>query len=69
MDLERRFSAHGHVIQLWVQITGSGWDIEEELDSEVVHVEHHDDWHRVERAVRLLEMKALGDADHADTAD
>ncbi len=33
----------------------------EALDSAVVHVEHHDDWHRVERAMQILELKARRD--------
>jgi hypothetical protein len=68
MVADRRFSSHGHVVQLGARMTANGWDVQEELDSEIVHVEHHDDWHRVERAIQLLEMKALKDDDHADAS-
>jgi hypothetical protein len=59
MELDREFASHGHVIRLAVEETANGWDVEERCDSAVVHVEHHDDWHRVERAIWLLERETL----------
>jgi hypothetical protein len=58
MLINREFATEGHVIRLAVEQTANGWDVEEQCDSSVVHVEHHDDWHRVERAMWLLEMEA-----------
>jgi hypothetical protein len=59
MTVDRQFSANGHVIQLCVTEAANGWDVHEEVDSAIVHAEHHDDWHRVERAMFMLELKAL----------
>jgi hypothetical protein len=64
----RQFSSHGHTIQVGAQTTASGWDVQEICDSEIVHVGHFDDWHRVERAILLLEMKALKHDDDADAS-
>ena len=58
MVLDRKFATHGHVIRLVVEETAFGWDVQERCDAAVVHVEHHDDWHHVERAMRLLEREA-----------
>jgi ADP-ribosylglycohydrolase len=58
MVVDRQFFAHGHVVRLAVEVAASGWDIQETFDSAIVHVEHHSDWHRVERALWLLEIKA-----------
>lgn len=58
MLIDREFTSDGHVIRLAVEQTAKGWLVEEQRDSAIVHVEHHDDWHRVERAMRRLEMKA-----------
>lgn len=65
--VDRRFFVNGHTIHLGVEPTTSGWDVREECDSALVHVEHHDDWHRVERAMDLLELKANSHDVHADT--
>ena len=58
MVIDREFATHGHVVRLTVEERAGGWDVQEESDSAVVHVKHYDDWHRVERAMRLLEMEA-----------
>jgi hypothetical protein len=59
MSLDRQFATHGHMFRLAVEEKASGWDVQERYDSALVHVEHHDDWHRVERAMWLLEMEAF----------
>jgi hypothetical protein len=59
MVIDREFATDGHVIRLAVEQTANGWDVEQRRDATVVHVEHHDDWHRVERAMRRLEMEVL----------
>jgi hypothetical protein len=58
MLIDRQFSAGGRVVHLIVESTACGWDLQEECDGTVVHVEHHHDWHRIERAMRLLELEA-----------
>jgi len=64
MVIDREFATDGHVIRLAVEQTAKGWDVEEQRDSTTVHVEHHNDWHRVERALRRLEREARRGAAH-----
>ena len=64
--VDRHFCVNGHTIHLGVEQTRNGWDVKEELDSALVHVEHHDDWHRVERPMEILELKADLDGLQAD---
>jgi hypothetical protein len=45
----------GHTRRVTVTRSGVGWEIREERDSEVVRTSRHTDWHRVERALRLIE--------------
>ncbi len=59
MIFDRQLTNRGHTYRLLVTQAIAGWDIKEEQDSVVVHVGHHDDWHRVERALRVFELKAL----------
>ena len=68
MIVEREFSKPGHLVRLGVEKTATGWNVQEEVDSSIVHVEHHDDWHRVERAVWRMEIQALEDGFHACSA-
>ena len=58
MLIDREFTTDGHVIRLAVEQAAKGWNVEEQRDSTIVHVEHHTDWHRVERAMRRLEREA-----------
>ena len=37
---------------------GTGWDVQEEEDSIVIHQVHHDDWHRVEQSIRRFDQVA-----------
>jgi hypothetical protein len=37
--------------------TDTGWEVREELDSEVVRSVHYQDWHRVERARRSITIQ------------
>ena len=57
MLLDRYITAGKHVVHLTIDQSNAGWDVCEELDSTTVHVEHHDDWHRVERAMDRLERE------------
>jgi hypothetical protein len=59
MIIDRELAVDGHVLRLTVEQATIGWDVRQRCDSTIVHVEHHDDWHRVERAVKLLELTAL----------
>ena len=45
----------GHTRRVTVTRSGVGWEIREERDSQVVRTSRHTDWHRVERALRLIE--------------
>jgi hypothetical protein len=57
MITDRELATHGHVVRLAVEETDAGWDVEERRDAAVVHVEHHNDWHRVELAMLRLERE------------
>ena len=46
----------GHIRRVTVTRSGVGWEIREERDSQVVRTSRHTDWHRVERALRLIEV-------------
>jgi hypothetical protein len=59
MILDRQISTEGHIVHLGVALTPSGWNVFEKLDSTTVHVEHHEGWHRVERALDRLELEVL----------
>jgi len=37
-----------------IAATDNGWEVREERDSEVVRKVHYQDWHRVERARRVI---------------
>ncbi len=59
MALNRRLTSHGHVRRLVVMPDPKGWEVLEKEDSEVLMRLHRDDWHRVERDVRLFEIRVL----------
>ncbi|MEO8681892.1 MAG: hypothetical protein ABI665_22790 [Vicinamibacterales bacterium] len=54
-----------HTRRYSIAATKDGWEVREELDSQLVRQVHYQDWHRVERAeqsftVKLRELKAGG---------
>jgi len=57
MVIDRHIPLSGHVIHLAIEQSAVGWEIREEIDSTIVHVEHHNDWQRVEWAVDRLERE------------
>ena len=57
MLLDRHIIAGDHLVHLAIEQSAAGWDVREELDSTTVHVEHHNDWHHVERAMDRLERE------------
>ncbi len=59
MSIIRQFLSDGHDVRLIVEATDRGWDVREQVDASTVHREHHDDWHRVERALYRLEDDVL----------
>lgn len=59
MRLERRLVNSGHVRHLIVSQDTTGWELQEEEDSIVIRHAHLDDWHRVERAVRLFDYESI----------
>ncbi|HVZ20415.1 MAG TPA: hypothetical protein VG871_05100 [Vicinamibacterales bacterium] len=59
MVLAHQFNSEGHVVRLAVEETSTGWDVREELDTRLVHIQHFDDWHRVERSMKLLELDVI----------
>jgi hypothetical protein len=59
MTTERFLINQGHVHHFIVKHDATGWDVCEEEDSTVIRQVHHNDWHRVERAVMLFDHAAL----------
>lgn len=57
--LERYLVNQDHVRHLIVTHDVTGWDVREEEDAVLIHRTHHDDWHRVERAVQLFDQAAI----------
>ncbi|HUK37096.1 MAG TPA: hypothetical protein VLV86_24440 [Vicinamibacterales bacterium] len=57
MLIDRHIATGGHIVHLAIEQSTEGWDVREELDAKTVHVEHHEDWHRVERAMDRLERE------------
>lgn len=59
MHIDRHIPSGDHVVHLSVEQSTTGWDVREDLDTITVHLEHHNDWHRVERAMDRLEIEVL----------
>ena len=57
MLTDRHISTAGHVVHIAIELSTIGWNVREELDSTTVHIEHHNDWHRAERAIDRLERE------------
>ena len=58
MLIDRHIATGNHLVHLAIEQSNIGWDVREELDATTIHVEHYDDWHRVERAMDRLEREA-----------
>jgi hypothetical protein len=57
-------SQAGHTKRFTVTRIAAGWEIREELDSQVVRTVSYMDWHRVERALERFKRQGRpGDAD------
>jgi hypothetical protein len=55
MIFERQRVHEGRVRRLTVENRSGRWNVREEEDATIIRERQHDDWHRVERAVRLFE--------------
>lgn len=51
----------GHIDRVLVSSQARGWEIVAERDSIILMRTHRDDWHRVERDVRLFQMRVYTD--------
>ena len=62
-DLRLQFAEHVKRFSVYTA-TPSGWDVRLEEDSELRHVDHYEDWHRVERALANVkrEIRQLTDS-------
>jgi len=56
MTVDRQIAASGHAVRLTAEHTGNGWDVREEIDRTLIHVEHHQDWKHAEWAMNRLEL-------------
>ena len=58
--LTREYTSAGHVNRITLTKSRTGWDVREERDDTVVKRTHYSDWHRVERAIQVFELKTSG---------
>ena len=59
MSLNRDLTNDGHVHRFVVTQNHKGWEVREEEDSIILRAAHREDWHRVERDIRLFDIRAL----------
>ncbi len=57
--MTRELTQAGRVKRVTVTRGAVGWDVREELDSEVVRQTRYTDWHRVERAIRAFDRQGF----------
>ena len=55
--LTREYTSAGHVNRITLTKSRSGWEIREERDDTVVKRANYSDWHRVERAIQVFEVR------------
>ncbi|HYN07597.1 MAG TPA: hypothetical protein VES67_09425 [Vicinamibacterales bacterium] len=58
--LTREYTSAGHVNRITLTKKPAGWEIREERDDTVVKRANYRDWHRVERAIQVFELKTSG---------
>jgi len=46
-----------HTLRYSIVTTDEGWELREERDSRLVRQAHFQDWHRVERATRVITIQ------------
>ncbi len=56
--LTREYTSDGHTNRITLTKARTGWDVREERDDTVVKRANYHDWHRVERAIQVFELKA-----------
>jgi hypothetical protein len=54
--LTREFAHAGHVTRVTITRSAVGWDLREERDDRIVRRMNYTDWHRVERAIQVIEL-------------
>ncbi len=54
----KRLRNNQHTRRFSIATTGSGWEVREERDSQVVRRTALSDWHRVEQARRLINRES-----------
>ena len=54
--LRREFTTDGSTVRVTVTRDLAGWELREERDRSVTRHLHFTDWHRVERALRSIEL-------------
>lgn len=59
----RELTQSGETQRFTVTRSAGGWEIREERDSRVVKRATYTDWHRVERALQVFELKSRQPAD------
>jgi hypothetical protein len=57
MSLERSVTRRGHALRWIITKRLRGWEIRHERDSVVERAVVYDDWHRVERELKLIDRQ------------
>ena len=55
----RERSTSGHTDTLVVTKTAEGWEVRETHDRAVVRTQQYNDWHRVERAMKVFVLQGV----------
>jgi hypothetical protein len=55
--MTREFTTAGHTDRVTITRSNEGWDVREERDDQVVRTARYTDWHRVERAMWIFEVR------------
>ena len=66
--LIQEFTSAGELTRLTVSRASVGWNLREERGGKVVADAHYDDWHRLERALRTVEIRRQLDETSSGTA-
>jgi hypothetical protein len=56
-SLDKRLRHHANTRRYSISSTDAGWEVREERDSKVVKSVNYQDWHRVERARRSINIE------------
>ena len=57
LSFQKSLKNQERTLRYSIVATDTGWEVREERDSQVVRKAHYQDWHRVERARRSIDLE------------